>query len=263
MSKKLGVALGSGGARGVAHIGVLRALEEEGIKPDYISGCSMGAVVGACYAMGMSLDEMLEDILRLKTSDFVDPTVAILTQQSILKGNKMEKLLKTLIGEVEFSHLKIPFCCVASDLKSGRIVELNAGKVETAVQASSAIPAIFKPVKLDKKILVDGGILCRVPVKQVKDMGADRVLAVDVLHNTGEPVKEVNNVISTLLRVIDMMDHNATVMKRELEKEMCDMLLQPELKGMNQYIVKDLEKAYAEGYSCAKSNIQKIKELIE
>ncbi len=263
MSKKLGLALGSGGGRGVAHLGVLRALEEEGIKPDFISGSSMGAVVGAGYADGLSIDEMLEIVLKLKTVDILDISAVPVTKLGLLKGNKVHKLLLQNLGDVTFDKLKIPFCCVACDILSGKLLTLNEGKVATAVQASSAMPTVFRPVRQDKMLLVDGGVLCRVPVKQVKDMGADVVVAVDVLCNTREPVDGVSNIITKILRVYDIMDSNQSSIKKELEKDCWDVWLEPEMKGMSQYSVKELDRAYREGYECAKANMDKIKEFLK
>jgi NTE family protein len=263
MSKKLGLALGSGGTRGVAHVGVLKALEEEGIKPDFVSGCSMGAVVGACYCKGMKVDDMQKVVMNLKAMDIMDLSAVPITQLGLLKGNKMRKLLLSNIGNVTFEELNIPFCCVASDLLSGELVEFNSGKVTTAVQASSSIPTVFRPVKLDGKLLVDGGVLCRVPVNQVKRMGADVVIGVDALMNTGEQVEKVPNIIAMILRVYDMLDNRNSTVMRERENKECDLWLEPEMKGMSQYVVKDMDKAYNEGYEITKKNMDKIKELLK
>jgi NTE family protein len=263
MSKKLGLALGSGGTRGVTHVGVLKALEEEGIKPDYIAGCSMGAVVGACYCKGMTVDEMYGVVKHLKTGDIMDLSAVPITKLGLLKGNKMRKLLLSNIGDITFDELKIPFCCVASDLLSGELVELNSGKVAIAVQASSSIPTIFRPVKMNDKLLVDGGVLCRVPVGQVKRMGADVIIGVDALMNTGEAVAKVPNIVSMVLRVYDMLDYRNSSMMRERENKDCNLWLEPEMSGMSQYVVKDMDRAFNEGYEIAKKNMDKIKELLK
>lgn len=112
-------------------------------------------------------------------------------------------------------------------------------------------------------MFVDGGCLCRVPVKTVKEMGADVVVAVDVLKNTTEPVDDVHNIISMVLRVFDIMDANMTELRRETEEGLCDLLIEPEMKGMSQYVIKNLEKAYEEGYEAGKANAEKIKELLK
>lgn len=263
MSKKIGLALGSGGARGVAHLGVIKALEEEGIRPDYITGCSMGAVVGGGYACGLTVGEMYKIVEKLKAIHLIDVTAVPMSRLALTKGNKMRKLLLSKLGERNFSDLKIPFQCIASDLYSGRLVTLYKGKVATAVAASSSMPTVFPPVKLDDKLLIDGGVLCRVPTEQCKKMGADAVIAVDVLGNTGDSVREVKNIISMVMRVFDMMDYNATEMRKKLYVEDNELWLVPEMKGMSQYAVKDAEKAYAAGYLTAKSQMDRIKKLIK
>ena len=201
MSKKLGLALGSGGSRGVTHLGVLKALEEEGIRPDYIAGCSMGSVVGACYANGMTVERMLSTVRKLKTVHLMDFAVLPEPRPGFFKGEKMQNLLLKNIGDVTFDELTIPFCCVATDLLSGQTILLNKGKVAPCVRASSSIPIIFKPLEMDGMMLVDGGVLCRVPTEQVKAMGADVVIAVDALVNSYVPVKEVKGMIAMILRM--------------------------------------------------------------
>lgn len=263
MSKKLGFALGSGGARGVAHVGFLQAMEEAGIKPDYISGCSMGSVVGGCYASGLSPAEIRDVILNLKARDILDISPALVTKMSILRSKKMRDLLVEYMGDEKLEELQIPFRCVATELYSGKLHTFKKGSAADAIQASSTMPAVFRPVKKGNKMFVDGGCLCRVPVKTVKDMGAEVVVAVDVLKNAAEPVDEVHNIVSMVLRIFDIMDTNQTKQMMKIHGKMCDLYLEPEMKGMSQYLIKDLDKAYEEGYLIGKENADKIKELIK
>lgn len=263
MSKKIGLALGSGGSRGVAHLGVIKALEEENIRPDYITGCSMGAVVGAGYARGLSVDEMYSMVMDVKAINLIDISAVPITRLALLKGNKMQKLLLSKIGKVDFKELKIPFRCVASDLYSGRLVTLSKGDVSEAVRASSSIPTVFQPVKTYGMMLVDGGVLCRVPTEQVREMGADVVIAVDVLDNTKESVTEVKNIVAMVVRIFDMMDYNGTTMKKKLTANDNEVWVVPEMKGLSQYAVKDFDKAFEEGYKTAKEMMPQIKELIK
>lgn len=263
MKKTLGLALGSGGARGVAHAGFLEALEEGGIKPDYIAGCSMGAVVGGGYASGMSVKEIKEAVFALKTRDLVDVTPAVITKSAILRGRKVSKLLIKYLRVENLEDMKIPFKCIATEVHSGRLHEFYEGDAALAIQASSSVPLLFRPVEIEDKLFVDGGCLCRVPVKTVKAMGADVVVAVDVLKNTSERVDEVHNIIELTLRLFDVMDANQNELRREIEKDLCDLWIAPEMKGMSQYLIKDLDKAYKEGYEAGKANIKKIKELLK
>lgn len=263
MSKKLGLALGAGGARGVAHVGFLKALEENGIKPDYIAGSSMGAVVGGCYAKGMHIDEIKDIVLKIKAMDIVDISPMSLTKLSLLKSKKVQNLFLQYLGNTTFEELHIPFACTAVDLLSGKLVIFDKGPVAVGVQASSCIPSIFRPVHLDGKILVDGGVLCRVPIEQVRKMGADVVVAVDVLINTSKPVESIPNIFSMLLRVYDIMDNNQTQIAKKRKRNRCELYLQPEMEGLDAVAVKNLDKAYQEGYDLGIKNIEKIKELLK
>lgn len=263
MSKTLGLALGSGGSRGVAHAGFLLALEEEGIKPDFIAGCSMGAVVGGCYASGMTAKEIKKSLLAVKMRDIVDVSPAVISKMSILRGRKMLNLLIKHLRVQNLEEMPIPFRCVATELYSGKLHVFTEGNCAKAIQASSSIPTVFRPVKIDDKMFVDGGCLCRVPVKTVKEMGADVVVAVDVLTNTSLPVDDVHNIVNMVLRVFDIMDAHQTEQRKQLEKDLCDLWIEPEMSGMSQYVIKDLDKAFAEGYEAGKANIQKIKDLLK
>lgn len=262
MSKTLGLALGAGGARGVTHAGFLQALEEEGIKPDYITGCSMGSVVGGCYASGMPVSEMREVLLSLKVRDILDLNPLMIFQMSFLGSKKMHELLEENLRKKNIEDFPIPFKCVATDLISGKLHVFEKGDAALAMQASSTIPSVFKPVQFEDKLFVDGSCLCRVPIKLVKSMGADVVVAVDVLKNTSQPAEDLHNIFKMLLRVYDIMDANATSMYRERDGHLCDLYLEPELEGVSVMQVKDLDKPYYEGYKLGKLNAPKIKQLL-
>lgn len=261
MKKKLGLALGSGGSRGAAHIGLLKALEEEGIKPYCIAGSSIGSVVGGAYASGMSVEEMQTLVCELKKWDLVSPNFSF-TEKAIFDTKKIHNLLKKYLRKEKIEDFDIKFACVATDVLSGKEYVFTDGDAALAIEASSAIPAIFKPVKLGEKLLVDGGCVCRVPVREVKELGADVVIAMDVLKNTSEPVKKVSGLLNMVLRVFDIMDAQNSAHQARLNEKLCDLLLEPEIKGLSQHKVKDLPRAFGEGYALAKKNMQKIKELI-
>lgn len=262
MSKKLGLALGGGGARGVVHIGFLKALEEEGLKPYCVSGTSMGAVVGGSYACGIPIDEIRDIILNLKTMDILDINALPFSRLSILRSNKLQKLLIKHIGDKKFEDLEMPFSCTAVDLYTEQLYVFREGSVATGVQASASIPAVFKPVEYNGMFLLDGGILCRVPVRQTKELGADVVVGVDAIKCTSEPVSKVPNMVSMLIRVFDTLDNQLVRMERAEPDYPCDLLLEPEMKGVSQFLVKNLDKAYEEGYQLGKENADKIRELL-
>lgn len=175
---KVGLALGSGAARGWAHIGVIRALEEAGYKPDIIAGCSIGAFVGAACASG-DLDMLEAWVGKLTWQDvlkLLDPSWA----GGLIKGEKLIDFFRQHFLDHDFSALAIPFACVATDLANGREVWLKEGSVAEAVRASIAMPGLFTPVERGDRLLVDGALVNPVPVSLCRSMGADVVIAVDL-----------------------------------------------------------------------------------
>lgn len=257
--KKLGLALGAGGSRGVAHIGFLKALEENGVKPDYICGCSMGSVVGAAYAAGMSIDDMQRAVYQLRLLDLI----AVPSQRGGLLGTrKMQKILTKYLGDLDFSDLKIPFRCVATDLCSQSLVEFSQGSVIEAIVASSSIPVLFHPLEKDGMRLVDGTVLERVPAAQVKAMGADVVVAVDALGRK-DCSEDKPNALGVLLEIVDLADNYRASQRREENAAIIDFWLEPELGNMSQYELKQVKFAFEKGYELGLRHVKEIKESLE
>ena len=260
MGKKLCFVLGAGGARGIAHIGFLQAMEENGIKPNSIVGCSMGAVVGACYSIGIPPLELKKIADELKFKDIVDLNLQIFSKKSILHSVKMRKKITSLLENKTFEDTLIPFTCVAVDLVSGKSVGINEGSLVDAVCASSAIPTIFRPVEKNGMDLVDGGILERVPTKYAKQYKADVVVAVDVLGKL-QKYTETKSVLGHLLRTLEVVDSYNTI--KYLNENKPDLLIYPKLLDMSQYKVEKLDFAYEEGYKAGIKSVKKIAKLIE
>ena len=260
--KTLGIALGAGGARGIAHIGFLQALEDEGLRPDFLSGSSMGSIVGACYAKGMKPEEMREICRGLKAGDIVNVGLMPITKLGLMKWTKTRRLMTSFLEECDFSDLAIPFCCVAVDLKTGRLQTLREGNVLDAIFASSSMPTVFRPVEKDGMLLVDGGVLCRVPARQVKDMGADVVVAVDVLGKCGE-VEKVPNMFSLIARVYDIIDAEKTRSQRRAARRYTDFWIEPEMGNISQYRLKYSDEVYEAGYASGKKYAPKIRKALE
>ncbi len=191
---KFGLALGSGSARGMAHIGVIQVLEAYHIPIDIIAGTSIGAVVGSVYATGASVGKMKESALAMKhkkTFGLFDPT---LPRSGLISGNRAEKILNSIaLQDKTFDDLKIPFAAVATDIKTGAKVILNQGSVIKAVRASFSIPGIFTPVKYQDYYLVDGGVVDPVPVDVVQKMGANIIIAVSLTEKSPKPVVMIVN----------------------------------------------------------------------
>lgn len=177
--KKLGLALGSGSARGFAHIGILRVLRDEGLPVDCIAGTSMGAIVGAVYAAGAlpQVEAMLEKFDWKNMAGLLDPQIPV---SGVFGGRQIEKLLRTLLGDKRIEDFSIPFAAIAADVATGKEVIFTSGDAIKAVRASMSIPGIFTPVLHDNRFLVDGGIVTPVPVRAARMLGADVVIAVNL-----------------------------------------------------------------------------------
>lgn len=181
---KLGLVLGGGGARGLAHIGALRVLLRERVRIDYIAGTSMGALIGALYAAGLSIADIEAEVEQLSrlTEQLRMIDISISTSGLSVRGRRIYNHLADLLGEeLTFADLRVPLAMVAVDVHSGRDVVLQGGSVIDAVRASISIPGVFMPVELGDYRLVDGGVLNNVPVDVATAMGAERTLAIDVL----------------------------------------------------------------------------------
>ncbi len=255
---KIALVLGGGGARGAAHVGVIRALEEMRIPVDYIVGTSMGALVGGLYATGMSSDELTSLMTEIDWADmFVDKArrqdrpyrrkrddnlglyaakIGLSEGSSRLRpgalaGQKIEFLLNSLVGvrnqTRDFDDLSIPFRAVAADILTAEVAVLDSGNLATAMRASMALPAVFDPVEYEDKLLVDGGVLMNVPVSVGKDLGADVIIAVDV----GSPLAGKENV-KNLFQILYQLTGVVTIVNTRQQIELLgerDHLLVPRI----------------------------------
>lgn len=175
---RVGLVLGSGSARGWAHIGVIRGLADMGVAPDLVCGCSVGALVGAAYAEG-GLDGFEEWVRSLGWQDVLG-LVDVSLGGGLIKGDKLMAFFEQHFVDRNFDALALPFACVATDLETGREIWLREGSVAAAVRASIALPGLFAPVRRDDRLLVDGGLVNPVPVSLARALGADVVIAVDL-----------------------------------------------------------------------------------
>lgn len=238
--KRVGLALSGGAARGMAHIGVLEVLERENVPVDMIAGTSIGAIIGAMYAKGKTIAEIKEaasDLGWRKQVRLIDIT---LPKTGFLSGRKIKALLRETIGEVDFADLRIPFACVATDIMNGEEVVFRQGPVLEAVIASSSLPIIFKVAKLGGRYLVDGGVVNPVPVSVLKDMGADFIIAVNILFQHSDSARDGSggeampgerketkepNIINIMMRLINIAANQ--VVKSSLSG--ADVVIRPEV----------------------------------
>jgi len=187
----IGLALGSGSARGLAHFGVIRALKEFSIPVDVIAGTSMGALVGAAYASGRveKLEEAFREFDWRTIGSLFDP---VFPRSGLISGKKITEFVRTHVSAERVEGLPIPFCAIAADITSGEEIRMDHGDILEVVRASISVPGILTPVPRDGRILVDGGLVDPVPVSAVRAMGADLVIAVDLNHEivTGRPLRK-------------------------------------------------------------------------
>jgi len=250
---KIGLALGSGGARGFAHIGVIRVLKEEQIPIDFIAGSSMGAIVGTFYGAGLDIDRLYKLAVAFKRKYYLDFTVP---KMGFIAGNRVKELIRIFTKGKNLEQLDIPVAVVATDLLRGEKVIFDKGSIADAVRASIAIPGILVPEKIDGRVLVDGGVIDRVPISVVKNMGADIVIAVDV--NTVKDTGEITTIFDVILQSIDIMQ-NEIVKHRELTS---DIMLRPLVGQYSARAFTNVEDIIRVGEEETKKQINDIKKVI-
>ncbi|UOE92947.1 patatin-like phospholipase family protein [Alkalihalobacillus sp. LMS39] len=254
MRPKIGLALGSGGARGFAHIGVLNVLTEEKIPIDYIAGSSMGALVGALYGVGHSIPNLERFATLFRRKYYVDFTVP---KMGFVTGKKVTELIRVLSKGKRIEDLSPSVWMVATDLRTGERVVFKEGSLPEAVRASISIPGIFVPIKMDNRLLVDGGVIDRVPVALTKEMGADITIAVDVSYFQVE--KEIQSIYDVILQTLDIMEREM-VRKEEID---ANIMMKPMIRQASSIAFTNVEEYIALGEEEARKQLPKIKAEIE
>lgn len=245
---KIGLALGSGGAKGFAHLGALRAFEENGIEFDIVAGTSIGSIVGAFYANGYSSVDILELLKRIDFSEFKK----LFMMQ--IDSSGLYQVIKNQLGDLDFNELKKPFKAVATELETGKEKVFESGNVAKALSASSSIPPFFRPVIIDGVKYIDGAYTNAIPADLVKNMGADYVVGIDLSTNKSK---------AGLLKLI------FPTYKSEVENpsakgyEFSDVMLHPDLNEFSSVSVGAGSFMYDIGYHHALSFIPKIKKDLE
>ena len=254
---KVGLALGSGAARGLAHIGVINILKKNNIKIDYIAGTSVGAMVGAYYALNCELIKFEEKVVGLTKSGVFRLIDLTTPNQSIIKGVKVKRFLEECYGNKTFNNLKIPLTVITTDLYSGEEFIITDGNLVDAVMASISVPGVFPPQKLKRRYLVDGGIVNSTPIEIVRKMGADVIIAVDLPVSI--PKKGKLNMIEIILQSFEIMRaklNNAKEDKRTV-------IMRPKFKDtITDYQFYNLEYI-KEGERIAKEALPKIKKMLQ
>lgn len=197
---KVGLALGSGGARGFSHLGVIKVLEDHGIPIDLIAGSSMGAFIGSLYGSGQDVDQLYKIAQTFKRKFFLDFTVP---RMGLIQGKRIKEFIRIFTFNKRLEQFNIPIGVVATNLYTGEKRVFLEGDASEAVRASISIPGVFVPQKIDDYLYVDGGVIDRVPVSVAKEMGADIVIAVDCSRFTVNT--EVQSIYDVMLQSIDIM----------------------------------------------------------
>ncbi len=257
---KIGLALSGGGARGLAHIGVLKVFEEEDIPVDAIAGNSVGALIGALYAAGVSpveMEEMSQEIGWPDLTDFTRWSLfrLFLTEQKLSTRN-MESYLKKHMGNRRFDQLKIPFACSATDLQTGERVVFREGPVAFAARASATIPGLFEPVQFRHRFLVDGGLVNNIPTDLVALLGAQIIVAVAVVSDFSGI--QPQNIFSTMNQALYIQSQ--ALSDRDVAR--ADFVIRPELRDISATDLSRTAECIDAGILAARRAVPGIKRLL-
>ncbi len=251
--RRLGLSLSGGAMRGLAHIGVLQALEDNNIQTDYISGTSIGSFAAALYAFGIPLKE----IRRVgKSMTPIKISKLKLSKYALFSNEELGRLIQDKIGKAKIEDSRIPLAIMAVDIATGEKVVLRKGEVAPAVMASNAVPGLYRPIFIDGRMLVDGGLAEDVPISPLKPMGAEVVVAVNLSaeRRYGTP----NDIIDIIFNAIEIaIDQNTKFQVRQ-----ADLLIEPQLSHFPRIDVRKVDELIAEGYRSTKASITKIKRLL-
>ncbi|WP_163101394.1 patatin-like phospholipase family protein [Peribacillus alkalitolerans] len=250
---KIGLALGSGGARGFAHLGVLKVLKENNIRVDYIAGSSMGALVGAFYAAGTDMEQLYKISNNFRRKYFLDFTVP---KMGFISGKKVKEFIRIFTKNKRLEDLDIPLWIVTTDIKTGEKVIFSEGPIAEAVRASISIPGIFVPEKINNRLLVDGGVVDRVPVSVVKEMGADIIIGVDVAHVKQD--MEITSIYDVIMQSLDILQMELV----EQKKIASDIMIRPRVEKYNSKAFTNIDEIISIGEDEARKNLDAIIECI-
>ena len=216
---KTALVLGAGSARGFAHIGVIKAIEAAGIKPDLIVGASAGSVIGVFYAAGYTGQQMEDIAMKVRDADVIDQSNN--SKRGLIAGAALQKLINTFVKDKPIESLKIPFIAIATNLKNGEAIQLKTGDTGQAVRASSSMPGIFLPTSINGTELVDGAISSPLPVAVARQMGAEVVIAVDVGSAPQNP--NAAGIYEIIMQSFEIMGQAIA----KLEGQKADVLIKP------------------------------------
>lgn len=247
---RVGLVLGGGGLRGAAHLGALSVLEEAGVTPSVVAGTSVGAVIGAGVAAGVPAQEMWSVFRRLDWRQVVRPSWG--SKLSMFASDPLGGLITHVTRVATIEELAMPFAAVAADLLTGTRVVLSSGDLSSAIVASSAVPVAFEPSRRDGALLVDGGLVDNLPVDVARDLGADYVIAVDIMPALDGSL-EPRDVRDVLLLALNVVEHNT-----EQGRNLADAVITPDVAGVRLSDFRQVEEAYLAGAEAARDALPAI-----
>lgn len=252
----LGLALGGGAARGFAHVGVIQVLEEAGIQPDLVVGTSAGSLVAAMYASGKNSTQLRRVAETMEEAEITDWMMPILNRGA-LRGEALARYVNTQVGNRLIEQMKMPLGIVATDLHSGEPVLFRRGNTGSAVRASSAVPAVFQPVKIGSREYVDGGLVSPVPVRQAREMGANVVIAVDI--STDPEGSPASDTFQILMQTFNIMGQAINL--HELKQ--ADVLVRPSLVGLRSADFSARQRAIDAGKAAMQAALPELRAKLE
>jgi NTE family protein len=252
---RIALVLGGGSAKGFAHVGVIRVLEQEKIPIHMIVGTSVGSLIGGIYASNPDSFQLEWIAFRIDRNDVLDPSL-MHSKLGPVQGVRLENFVEQSVKVKKIEDTKIPFYPIATDLNTGETIVLEKGPIAKAIRASSSIPGIFVPVTFDNRMLVDGGVTDNIACDVAKNKGADIIIAV----NISKDVRETN-----ITSLIDIVGQSASIMMQEASKsklQYADVVIEPNTKGVGMFDFSQKKLLMDEGIKAAKQAIPKIRELI-
>ncbi len=236
MKKRIGLALGSGGPRGLAHIGVIKVLKENGFDISIIAGSSIGSLVGGAYAITQSIEEVekmaMSTDMKTILGILFDPTV----KSGLIRGEKITKFINKILGDPNIESLKTPFIPVATDFGSGKPTVFEKGSFVETVRASISIPFLFQPVLINKKLYVDGGLSMQVPVRPLKEKQADIIIAVNLAENAyNKKDFSINGLVRSPIGLYKIAVNSIGILEINLARENCreaDITVSPDVQNV-------------------------------
>ncbi len=245
-SGKIGLALGGGAVLGAAHIGVLRAFRESDLQIQAVAGTSIGALIASLYAFGVEPDEIAN---QAKNMNWLNVTSLTVSKLGLLSNDKIGKLVTDLVGDKNIEDAPSPLAMVATNISSGGHVILDKGPLDQAVCASTCIPGIFKPVEIEGRMLVDGGLVENVPVSPLERMGCRTIVGIDL--NANREYQAPDDIVDVLLNAMDIaIDHSAQVQSREAE-----LIIAPNLNAFSRTDAGAIDELIEEGFTAARAAI--------